>query len=66
MSSPKNKQIFNESPASDTIILKTPKKKDVMPMNMYNKDETYFRNIEKVPSLFDVKIPKEDYDHLMQ
>ena len=35
-------------------------------MNMYNKDETYFRNIEKVPSLFDVKIPKEDYDHLMQ
>ena len=32
---------------------------------MFNRDQDYFRKIENEPSLFDVKVPKEDYEHLM-
>ena len=33
---------------------------------MFNTDPNYFRQINQLPSVIDVKLPKEDYDHLMK
>ena len=49
----------------NSVTLKTPRKREVLPMNMFNRDQDYFRKMEQEPSLFDVKILKEDYEHLM-
>jgi hypothetical protein len=35
-------------------------------MNMFNNDDSHFRKIEADPAMLDLKILKEDYDHLMQ
>ena len=38
----------------------------LLEMNMFNPERDYFRNIEKEPSLLDVKVLKEDFEHLMK
>jgi len=35
-------------------------------MNMFNNDDTCFRKVTADPALLDLKILKEDYDHLMR
>lgn len=45
---------------------KTPRVRNVLPMNMFNNDDSHFRKIEADPAMLDLKILKEDYDHLMQ
>jgi len=35
-------------------------------MNMFNNDDTCFRKVAADPALLDLKILKEDYDHLMR
>lgn len=41
------------------------KKRDVKPRNLYNTDTDYFRKIEPEAPVLDLKIAKEDLDHLM-
>lgn len=45
---------------------KTPRVRNVLPMNMFNNDDTCFRKVTADPALLDLKILKEDYDHLMR
>jgi len=40
------------------------RKKIIRPKNLFNPDDDYFYKGEKKPSLFDVKVDKEMYDHL--
>lgn len=45
---------------------KTPRVRNVLPMNMFNNDDTCFRKIQADPALLDLKVLKEDYDHLLR
>ena len=44
---------------------KTPRVRNILPMNMFNNEEDHFRKMPADPALLDLKVLKEDYDHLM-
>ena len=57
------------TPRNDRSIsekAKTPRVRNVLPINMFNNDDTMFRKQPLEPALLDLKVLKEDYDHLMQ
>jgi hypothetical protein len=53
------------SVSQNTTIIKTTKSRDLLPVNMFNPDKGYFRQIDQECPLFDVKVLQEDFDHLM-
>ena len=44
---------------------KTPRVRNILPMNMFNNEEDNFRKMPADPALLDLRVLKEDYDHLM-